>query len=353
MNILYLYSELMGYQIPVLEEYVKKYGAKVHVFHFDNRKLTPYKPPNIANVTYYNRSNYSTKALIDLVKQINPTITYISGWMDFGYLRAVRVLRKNKLPVVVGSDGIFFNTIKQNFATLLFPLFKNKFYSHYWVPGPYQYEFAKRLGFKSNEIIFNCYSADIELFNRAYDNYQNKKKENYPHRFLFVGRIEESKGIDLLVAAWNKICFRQENKDWDMLIVGNGSLSYLLENNKNIIFKSFLMPEDLICEIESAGCFVIPSRYEPWALVIHEFSAAGLPVICTNVCGAAPVFVTSGYNGYVMNSNDIQDLEKKMLAIINSSDDQLVLMGERSHNLGQKINPAITAASFISVLKDQ
>ena len=42
MNILYLYSELMPYNIPVLKIFTEKYSAKVNVISWDNRKLTPY-----------------------------------------------------------------------------------------------------------------------------------------------------------------------------------------------------------------------------------------------------------------------------------------------------------------------
>jgi len=42
--------------------------------------------------------------------------------------------------------------------------------------------------------------------------------------------------------------------------------------------------------LENSGCFILPSRYEPWALVIHEAACAGLPIICTNVCGTVDHF---------------------------------------------------------------
>lgn len=350
MKILYLYAELMGYQIPVFKEYVNKYAAQVHVIHFDSRKLTPYIPPELPNVTYYPRSSFTSKSLKQLVKKINPDISYISGWMDIAYLKAARFLRSNGIPVVAGSDGIYFNTFKQKLATLFFPLVRKNFYSHYWVPGPYQYEYAKRLGFKNHEIIFNCYSADIELFNSAFDSFHQLKKNKYPHRFLYVGRLEKLKGLDLLESSWNNICKRNENKDWELHLIGNGILFDELKKNKNVNVKNFLMPDELADEIKLAGCFILPSRYEPWALVLHEFAAAGLPIICTNVCGASPVFITSGYNGYIINPENIYELEQKILKIINSSDELLMEMSEKSHAAGQKINPEITAASFMSIL---
>lgn len=348
MKILYLYSELMGYQIPILKEYVTKYNAEVHVIHWDHKKLTPYRPPLFDNVYYYNRSEFTVNQLKKFVLNTKPDIVYISGWMDKGYLAAVWPLRKIGIPVVCGFDDIWFKTLKQKIASIVFPIFRKLFFSHAWVSGPYQYEFAKRLGFKNNEIIYNLYSADLEIFNNAYTESIKNKKKKYPHRFFYAGRFENVKGLDILIKAWKEIS--EQRKDWELYIIGNGSLHDYIASNKDIIVLDFMQPEILVNEIENSGCYILPSRFEPWALVLHEFSAAGLPIICSDICGAAPVFVTPGYNGFTFKTGNVKDLVRKMIKIINSSDAELILMSENSHKLGQKITPEISAASFMSVL---
>jgi len=348
MKILYLYSDLIGYQIPIFKQYIEKYNAEVHVIYWDHKKLTPYKPPVIDKIHYYNRSAFSHKQLKEFVISSNPDIVYISGWMDMGYLAAVRKLRKKNIPVVCGFDDIWWKTPKQRIASFLFPLIKTRFFSHAWVAGPYQYEYAKRLGFKNNEIIFNCLSADIKAFNFEFNESLQKKKEKYPHRFLYVGRLELIKGADLLVKAWNNLS--DQKKDWELCIIGNGSLSNDIASFSNIDLLDFMQPEILVNVISNYGCFVLPSKKEQWALVLHEFSAGGLPIICSDACGGAPLFVIHNYNGYIFKSNKIKDLEKKMLQIINSTDEELIQMSENSHINGQKINPEMAAASFISIL---
>ena len=59
----------------------------------------------------------------------------------------------------------------------------------------------------------------------------------------------------------------------------------------------FVQPDDLPAVLERAGCLVLPSRFEPWGVVVHEAAAAGLPIVCTPVCGAATRLVLDGYNG--------------------------------------------------------
>jgi len=347
-KILYLYADLMGYQIPVFKEYVDKYKAEVHVVYWDQQKKTPYKPPLFDNITYYKRSGFLKNQLIDFVSSLNPDIVYISGWMDKGYLAAVKVLRKRGIPVIPGFDDMWCGTLRQRVASWLFPLIKDRYFSHAWVAGPYQYEFARNLGFKNDQIIFNCLSADLKIFNDSYNKSIEAKSKKYPHRFLYAGRFETIKGVDLLIAAWRSV--QEQKKDWDLCIIGNGSLGNELANQPGVTIKDFMQPELLVEEIEKCGCFILPSRKDQWGLVLHEFSAAGLPIICSDNCGAAPVFVTPGFNGYIFKSKDVNSLSCKMLRIINSSDQTLSDMAENSHLNGQKITPAMSAASFLSIL---
>lgn len=350
MVVLYLYSEIMGYQMPILEEYVKVYGATVHVVHWDHKKLSHYAPPIIDGVHFYNRSQFTTSQLKEFAKGIDPDIIYISGWMDNGYLAAVRPLRLIGKPVVTAFDDIWFKTLRQRVASILFPFIKPYFFSHAWVAGPYQYEYAKRLGFGNDDIVFNCLSADTLLFNKVYSDSILSKTDNYPHKFLYVGRFEKEKGVDILANAWRNIKLRNESKNWELTLIGNGSLHDSLTDFREIEIVKFLQPEKLALEIKKYGCFILPSRNEQWGLVLHEFTAAGFPTICSDSCGAAPVFITNGYNGNTFISGDVVDLERKMIKIINTSDEDLVVMSERSNIIGQKISPELAAASFMSIV---
>ena len=63
----------------------------------------------------------------------------------------------------------------------------------------------------------------------------------------------------------------------------------------------------------SCGVFVLPSIYEPWALVLQEFAAAGLPILCSSICGASPHFVINNYNGYTFTAGDVLFLISQVL----------------------------------------
>lgn len=325
-------------------------GHDVHVVHWDHKKLTPYKPPVIPNVYMYARSELTIGAVIRLVNKISPEITVISGWMDKGYLSAAIGLRSRGIPVVTGFDDQWHGTLRQRIAALLGAAgYFSKYYSHAWVTGPYQFEYARRLGFNKKNIIYDLYSADTSLFQKAFKNNLKNKHKNYPHRFLFVGRFELIKGLDVLIDAWKIL--GESRHDWQLHLIGNGSMKHQLQSVSGLVVKNFMQPESLMHEVANAGCFVLPSQGEPWGVVVHEFAAAGLPLIVSDVVGAATTFLVSGMNGETFNANDAVSLANKMRHIIKMSDNDLAKMGTQSHNLAQRITPQTSAANLLSILE--
>lgn len=325
-------------------------GNEVHVVHWNHKKLTPYKAPELPNVFMYNRSELSVEQIKKLAKNIAPGVTVVSGWMDRGYMSVAKQLRLEGLPVVVGFDDQWHGTLKQWLAIILgWVGYFSRFYSHAWVAGLYQFEYARRLGFEKKNIVYDLYCADLSLFNRAYKDSIDKKINHYPHRFLFVGRFEPIKGLDVLVQAWQELGAQKGN--WELHLIGNGTLKTAFESTAGVVIKDFMQPNRLMQEVGSAGCFILPSRGEPWGVVVHEFAAAGLPLVVSDIVGAASTFLISGLNGYSFKANDPQSLATRMRQMISMTDQELHAMAVSSHVLSQRITQVTSAANLLAIEK--
>lgn len=348
MKVLYLYSEVMGYTMATIRALVKQ-GCEVHVVHWDHKKLTPYQAPTLANVHMYKRSEFSVAKIRELSVALSPSIVVVSGWMDKGYLVIARELRRKGVKVVVCFDDIWFGTVRQRFAAVLayFGLF-SLFYSHAWVTGSFQFEYARRFGFDRKSIVFDFYSADLTIFHDSYLATINQKRTSYPRRFLFVGRLEPIKGIDTLLRAWQLL--GPSKRDWELHLIGNGSLKSVIEAVDGVVIKDFMQPDKLVGELADAGCFILPSLGEPWGVVVHEFAAAGLPLIVSDSVGAATSFVISGLNGFKFISGDSLSLKNRMQQIINMADSDLFLMSNSSKLLSQRITPETSASNLLSIV---
>jgi glycosyltransferase involved in cell wall biosynthesis len=347
-KILYLYAEIMPYNIAVIKELLKIDKIEVHIISWDKQKLTPYVPPKIENVFYYKKSDFDLNKAMTFIDNLKPTLVFTSGWMDKFYISIAKKIRKKyNTPVIAFSDTQWYGTLKQNIGRIYFRLFYKSAFSHCLVSGVFQYEYAKKLGFKKHQIEINFLSADLNIFNKYFENTISFKRENYPKTILYAGRFAPVKGLDLLIKAWENI---EDKKGWKLKLVGNGDLKNQLLNHQDVEVLDFVQPENFFDLIKTSGAFILPSRKEPWALVLHEFSAAGLPIICSDVCGAAPTFLINGYNGYIFQNENDDDLMNKINTLINKNEDELIKMAINSHHLGQRLDPITSAYKLLSFL---
>jgi glycosyltransferase involved in cell wall biosynthesis len=100
-----------------------------------------------------------------------------------------------------------------------------------------------------------------------------------------------------------------------------------------------------------SGAFVLPSRHEPWGVVVHEFAAAGLPLLLSDAVGAGDLFLIHGYNGLRSPAGSAEGLAAAMARLSGMTAGALVTMGERSVQLSRRVTPELCAASLVSCLQ--
>lgn len=154
---------------------------------------------------------------------------------------------------------------------------------------------------------------------------QNKVFPN-TFTFLFIGRLVKHKGVEELIKQFNSNFI---DKEATLRIVGSGEQEAYLKDkyeSEKVIFVGKKLNNDLIQELHLASCFVCPSIFEPWGLVVNEALSASLPVIATKEVGATFDLIKDKQTGFV--ADDMKDFGSKMLKLFNDSD----LLGQYSKN---------------------
>lgn len=350
---IFLYTEVMGYTLAGLRALARISRARIILIGWDKKKLTPFKVDSKEGIEYYGRSYFqSYEVLFSFCQEAQPSAIYVSGRMDKWYLKIAKYFKGTKIPIVTGFDNQWKNTIRQNIAVLFSYFIYHRYFDYIWIAGIQQYEYARRLNFSERKILSHVYTADVSFFSKAYYKHKEEKSKKFPHTFLFVGRFVPVKGLDVLIKAFEAIKAEIET-DWKIILVGNGVLKNTLPIADYIEVKDFLQPAELIRVVRNGGVFCLPSKKEAWGVVIHEFAAAGMPIVVSDACGAATAFVKSGYNGYTFESDNPDSLKNAMHKIIDTEDKELLAMGQKSNLLAQHINPEIWACSFLNSLEKQ
>ena len=107
-----------------------------------------------------------------------------------------------------------------------------------------------------------------------------------------------------------------EQFDTKLLVVGMGDrneavkLAKNLNISDNVIFAGFVDDETLKKLYSLSDVYVCPSRLEGFGLTVIEAMAAKIPVVATNV-GSIPELIKNGYNGFLVEKNNIEELSKQ------------------------------------------
>ncbi|NMC61603.1 MAG: glycosyltransferase family 4 protein [SAR324 cluster bacterium] len=127
---------------------------------------------------------------------------------------------------------------------------------------------------------------------------------------LFVGRLEYQKGPDLLLEAVPELL--QRRADAKFVFAGDGTMRWDLERRTNQLgvkhavrflgaFNSNRAGQ-LVRLFKSTDAVCVPSRNEPFGIVILEAWAAQKPVVATENGGPREI-ITPGQNGYLVYDN--------------------------------------------------
>lgn len=349
MKFLFLYTELAQYFLSCINVLCEKTDAEIHIVKWPVNKEAPFDFAFPEKVKIYDRDSFTEKSLLELAQLISPDVIYCSGWLDKDYLSVCKQFR-NKIRIIVGFDNKWKGNFKQHVGAVFNQFTIHKYFSHCWIPGKPQLEFAKRLGFDSETTLTGFYSCDYNLFHNLYLKYKDLKSKKFPHKFIFAGRYYEFKGIKDLWNAFMELQKENQN-DWELWCLGSGNINPV--SHSKIKHFGFVQQEDIENFIRDCGVFVLPSTFEPWGVAVHEFAAAGFPLICSDEVGAAELFLIDGENGFLFKSGNIFDIKKMMKKIFSLSDEQLFGMGEKSARLAKQITPDKWADTLMSVFKNR
>lgn len=346
-RLLFLYSELADYFLACIRKLVAEYDVEVKVIHWPVNKEAPFVFTFPAEVAFIDKSKLNKDTLTKEIGSFSPDFIYCSGWMDKDYLEAAKKYKRN-IPVVIGLDTWWNGSAKQQLACLVSRFTLRKTFTHCWVPGSPQKKYALKLGFKEEEIMTGYYTADADYFKSVGDNYMSQKSKMFPRRFIYTGRYYDFKGITDLWDAfieWKK----EANNDWELWCLGTGDIKPV--EHPAIKHFGFVQPKDLESYMRDTGIFIMPSRFEPWGVVLHEFCAAGFPVICSDKVGAAEAFIRQGENGYIYPAGNVNMLKGCIEKIASLPADKLYGMGAISRELALKITPGSWAETLMKIIK--
>lgn len=326
-KIVFLYSEVAGYFLAAADELSKH--ADILIIRWPVNEEAPFDFSQYQDLQIELKSDYNRATLAQRVQDFCPDIMVCSGWMDKDYLQVVKQMPSSTKRVLT-MDNHWVGNWRQQLATWVSPFLLKKHFSHAWVPGEPQAIFAQKLGFK--KIIKGFYCADTALFSEKYAKTFPDKRKDFPKRFLFVARYVPHKGIFNLWEAFAELADENPGLEWELWCLGTGEEWDNRKKHQKIKHLGFVQPQEMDTYIAATGVYILPSKFEPWGVSVHEFAIAGFPMLLSDKVGAKEAFLDG--NGWEFRSDSKEELKKAMRKVIDLSENECIRMAEKSHALG-------------------
>ncbi|MBE9033722.1 glycosyltransferase family 4 protein [aff. Roholtiella sp. LEGE 12411] len=194
------------------------------------------------------------------------------------------------------------------------------------------------------------------LYNPIEINKKNQQKHlkllSNPYKFVFLGRLDGSKGVDILLKAVRIL--QEENHEFEVLIIGNGiqasELKQLASDLGILSYVSFLgkLPnQEALVKVQDALALAAPSRWqEPAGYVVLEASSVQTCSIVSKMGGLPEV---AGPHSLFFENEDAEGLASCMRYCLNNPDEAIKRGFQSSQYVAENFSPARAATQLLEI----
>jgi glycosyltransferase involved in cell wall biosynthesis len=343
-KVLFSVQQISGYLLAGLRELQKVADIVILYIPFDG--FIAEDDPLKSQLKWIDQTVHPTlQSVLAELDGWTPDIYLCGGWVYKPYLALARYFkRKTTTITVLRIDTAWQGSLRQ-FVHCIISRFRMAPFFHYgWGAGTMQEEYLHRLGIKKTKS--GVYAADVEKFKLI----AQQRSQPWPHKFLYIGRYVAVKNMHRMEKAFLKALELDPTLDWELVCIGGGELWEQRTVHPRIRHLGYKKPWEIQDYIEQSGCFILPSTYEPWGVVVQEAAVMGLPMICSKLVNSTSRYLKEDVNGYLFDPYDVSNITEKMLQIMRKSDKELEQMGRESYEIGNSYTPQDWANKLLSFL---
>ena len=229
---------------------------------------------------------------------------------------------RDRSPWKLAAKSLFFRILGRGLAAVL-PIGTAN--SHYWA-----HYFGKTVPqFLMPYAVNNQYFAHLAESAVAKEQELRAELGLDPERpvILFASKLQMRKHADHLLEAYRNFIVNRSPKDRPYLvIVGEGEQRAALETRthelglEGVRYAGFRNQSELPRFFQLADVFVLPSRHEPWGLIVNEAMAAGCAVIVSTDVGSHADLITDGVEGCIFPVGNVPALTDALHRVFASPD---------------------------------
>ena len=275
---------------------------------------------------------------------------WVHSYARLGNLAGMIAARRRRIPVLLREEMSAISSERSPLRRTVKGLAMgglDRLTAAYLAIGTANRDYYRAHGIAEERIFPMPYAVDNERFRRAAEAARPESGRLRaelripPGRLVaaMAARLIEAKAPGDLIAAW-RLCtdpMPPEKRPY-LVVIGDGPLRPELERVaagcKSIRFAGFRNQTELPAFYALADLLVLPSRREPWGLVVNEAMNAGCAILASDRVGAAQDLVREGVNGAIFPAGSVPRLAEALRRLL-AEPERLAEMGRHSLSMIQ------------------
>jgi glycosyltransferase involved in cell wall biosynthesis len=261
------------------------------------------------------------------LRGFRPDALGVGGWNQPAFVRALAYAKTHRVPILSWVESTAGDARGGSAPLELAKRTLVHAYDGFFVPGQASRDYVLGFGVEPDRIAIAPNAVDASVFVGP------REPGDGVVRFLYVGRLDPEKGVDVLLRAFERV-------PGELVLVGSGSAERELRAlaGDRVRFTGPLPRDEVAGWYRRADALVLPSRSEPWGMVLNEAATAGMPLVAADGVGAARELVEDGVNGFRVPVGDEGALAEALRRL--AEDDAFrASAGARSRELAARLTP--------------
>jgi glycosyltransferase involved in cell wall biosynthesis len=250
----------------------------------------------------------------------------LGGWNQPAFWEALAWCRLRRVPTILWTESTTMDRRSGRLDPVKRLLLRAP--RAFVVPGSAARDYLLGLGVAAERVFVAPNAVDAQVFGRA-----ARTRTDDAVRIVAVGRLAPEKGIDTLLEAVRDLPV-------EVVLAGTGPEEGRLRTlaGPNVTFLGNVERDALPQVYADADIAVMPSRSEPWGMILNEAALSGLPLVSTTAAGAAWELIEDGVNGFRVAPDDPDALRGAIARLVEDEPFRRSA-GERSRALAARFTP--------------
>ena len=303
-----------------------------------------------------------TPGVVGALGKARPHVVVVSGWSTFAAQAAITWCRVRRVPYVLvvesHDEGPRAGWRRKVKGAVVPPIVRRA--SGALVTGTLARRSMVARGAAPQRVRVFANTIDVEGFGERVDRLASRRPELRQQLgagpedvvVLSVARLEPEKGLDVLVRA----VAEASDPRLLLVVVGEGPERKPLERLARELGARLVLAGDWAWErivevYAAADVFALLSEREPWAVVVNEAAACGLPLVLSDQVGAAHDLLRDGVNGTLVAAGHVAAAARALREL--AADASLrQAQGARSRELAQDWGYGPSVEAFLAAVRE-